>query len=349
MTSTDVAIIGGGPIGIELAVALKSRGIPYLHFEAGQVGATMGWWPPQTRWFSSNDRISIAGVPLQTVDQGKATREDYLRYLRSVVMQFGLDIRTYEPVKSIRSFGGSFEIITAPWRGEQRYRAGRVILATGGTARPRRLDIPGEDLPHVSHYMDDPHRYFGKRVLVVGGKNSAVEAALRIHNVGADVSLSYRREGLDSRSIKYWLYPEIKSLINSGRMKSHFHTVVSRITPDHVELSACDPATFAPRPDSILRIPADFVLLLVGYLADMSLARSAGVDLRGKNEVPFYDDQTMETNIPGLYIAGTATGGTQDRYRIFLENCHIHVDRIVAALTGQRPPEAPAPMAMPES
>jgi thioredoxin reductase (NADPH) len=349
MTSTEVAIIGGGPVGIELAVALRKHGIDYLHFEAGQVGSTMFWWPPQTRWFSSNDRIAIAGVPLHTSDQGKATREDYLRYLRSVVAQFDLDIRTYEPVKSIRPVAGGFEVLTRPWRGQQAYRAGRIVLATGGTARPRLLGVPGEDLPHVSHYMQDPHRYFRRRVLVVGGRNSAVEAALRLHNVGARVDLSYRRAELDSRTIKYWLYPEIKALLNDGRINARFNTIVTRITPEQVQLAPCHADTFAALPGPGTQVPVDFVLLLVGYLADMSLARQAGVDLRGPGEVPAFDEQTMETNIPGLYIAGTATGGTQDRYRIFLENCHIHVDRIVAALTGQPPPQAPAPTAMPES
>ena len=277
MTYADVAIVGGGPIGIELAVALKKRGISTLHFEAGQVGATMFWWPPQTRWFSSNDRIAIAGVPLHTNDQGKATREDYLRYLRSVVDQFDLDIRTYEPVKRVHKSGDRFEIVTAPWRGEQVYSARHVVLATGGTATLRKLGVPGEDLPHVNHYMEDPHRYFRRRVLVVGGKNSAVEAALRLHSVGANVSFSYRRGELDSRSIKYWLYPEMKSLLNSGKIAGHFHTIVSRITPEHVELSTCHPETFIARPDAAVRIPADLVLLVVGFMAAISLALVGGV------------------------------------------------------------------------
>src|SRR5215210_1298465 len=179
MITTDVAIIGGGPIGIEMAVALKRHDIPYIHFESKQIGQTMSWWPPMTRWFSSNERIAIAGLPLQTIDQQKATREDYLRYLRTVVEQFDLRINTYEPVTTIEKASSGFLISTDGQRGPQRYQAQRIILATGGTAYPRALNIPGENLPHVSHYMADPHTYFRKRVLVVGGRNSAVEAALR--------------------------------------------------------------------------------------------------------------------------------------------------------------------------
>jgi thioredoxin reductase (NADPH) len=351
MIKRDVAIIGAGPIGIEMAVALKRHDISYVQFDVKQVGQTMFWWPPMTRWFSSNERIAIAGVPLQTVDQGKATREDYLRYLRTVVEQFDLSVNTFEPVTAIdKSPEGGFVLTTSPQRGVQRYKVQRIILATGGTAAPRRLDIPGEDLPHVSHYMADPHTYFRKRVLVVGGRNSAVEAALRIHPVGADVTISYRRAGFDAKSIKYWLYPEIMGLIRSGRLRAHFNTIVSEITPAGVKLATCDESRpLFGNPGSTFNVPTDFILLMVGYVADMSLAKMAGVELVGENEVPVYDERTMETNVPGIYIAGTATGGTQARYRIFLENCHIHIDRILAALIGAPTPPTPEPLAQPES
>src|SRR6267378_75493 len=145
MITRDVAIVGAGPIGIEMAVALKRHDISYVQFDAKQVGQTMFWWPPMTRWFSSNERIAIAGVPLQTIDQGKATREDYLRYLRTVVEQFDLSVNTFEPVTAIdKSSSGGFIITTSPQRGPQRYQVQRIILATGGTAHPRKLDVPGQ-------------------------------------------------------------------------------------------------------------------------------------------------------------------------------------------------------------
>ena len=351
MSTVEVAVIGAGPIGIELAVALKRAGVSYVHLEAKQVGATMQWWPPATRWFSSNERIAIAGMPLMTSDQGKATREDYLRYLRTVVAAFDLEIHTYEPVVDI-SRGDGFEIRTRPMNGtgEKSYRARRVVLATGGTEWPRKLGVEGEDLPFVSHYMGDPHQYFRRRVLVVGGRNSAVEAALRIHGVGADVTLSYRGSEFNARSIKYWLYPEIMGLIRSSKIRAHFNTVVKQIAPGAVELARCESGTplFGAR-DGSFRVPADFVLLMVGYIADMSLAKMAGVELRGEGQAPVFDERTMETNVPGVYVAGTVIGGTQSRYRVFLENCHVHVGRIVAAITGAEPPLAPEPVSMPES
>lgn len=342
MTPAEVAIVGAGPIGIELAVALKRRGIPYLHFDAQQVGQTMYWWPPQTRWFSSNDRIAIAGAPLQTVDQNKATREDYLRYLRSIVLEHDLQIHTFEPVAAIARAGDDFTLTTHPLSGERTYHARRVVLATGGTATPRKLNVPGEDLPHVSHHLEDPHKYFRKKVLVVGGRNSAVEVALRCHAVGAHVALSYRGDSIDANGIKYWLYPEIKSLISSRKVPAYFNTTVQRIESAQVILQACTS-------NDTFGVETDFVLLMVGYLADMSLFRNAGVSLAGEDETPVFDEQTMETNVPGLYVAGTAVGGTQSRYRVFLENCHIHVDRIVAAITGSPPPATPELPSRPES
>ena len=356
--TTDVAIVGAGPIGLELAVGLKRAGIGYLHFDARQIGHTISWFAPGTRFFSSSERIAIAGVPLQTPDGGKCTREQYLTYLRTVVQQFDLDVRTYEPVAGIeRVPGGGLFLTTKPAGGERRYRCNKVVLVTGGTERPRRLDVPGEDLPHVSHYFDDPHRYFRKRVLVVGGKNSAVEAALRCHHAGAHVSLSYRRAKLPAKSIKYWLLPEINSLVEAGKVRAYLGTVPTKITPTHVQLepwvdpeAATDPTfSFVPPTVRGQSVPADFVLLLIGYRADMSLCRMAGVELAGTTEAPVFNDHTMETNVPGVYVAGTAVAGTQDRYRVFIENCHVHVDRIVAALTGAPEPAAPQPLAAPET
>src|SRR5256714_3994733 len=338
--TTDVAIVGAGPIGLELAVALKQHGVDYEQFDARQLGYTISWFAPQTKFFSSNERIAIAGVPLMTADQSKATREEYLTYLRSVVTQFDLNIRTYEPLVAIERRDNEFILTTRPSIGERKTRAKRLVLATGGTDHPRRLNIPGEDLPHVSHYFHDPHTYFRKRVLIVGGKNSAVEAALRCYNAGAFVSMSYRREMFPEKSIKYWLLPEINGLIQSGKIVGHFQTSPTKITPSHVTLC---------RRDETFEVPADFVLLLIGYRQDNTLFKLAGVELRGDCGAPVYDEQTMETNVPGIYVAGTAVGGTQDKYRVFVENCHVHVDRIVNALEGIAPPPAPQEYARPES
>jgi thioredoxin reductase (NADPH) len=337
---TDIAVVGAGPIGIELAVALKRAGIEYLHFDAQQIAYTISWFAPGTRFFSSNERISIAGVPLQTADQSKATREDYLAYLRSVVEQFDLNIRTYCPIVGIRKVENEFNITCERAGQRDQCRARRVVLCTGGTHHPRKLNIPGEDLQHVSSYFRDPHMYFRKRLLVVGGKNSAVETALRCHHAGARVSLSYRREQLNPKSIKYWLLPEIIGLIQEGKIDAHFNSLPVEIGPRYVRLKELD---------RTIDIEADFVLLQIGYEQDTTLFELAGIELSGPCRAPVYDERTMETSVPGIYVAGTAIGGTQEKYRVFIENCHVHVDRIMAALTGATPPPAPAPIATPES
>ncbi|MGH7177248.1 MAG: NAD(P)-binding domain-containing protein [Tepidisphaeraceae bacterium] len=337
----EVAIIGAGPIGIELAVAVKRAGISYLHFDAKQIGYTISWFAPQTRFFSSNERIAIAGVPLVTADQNKATREEYLAYLRGVVEQFDLKINTYEPVIGIERDAGAFRLTSQPPGNARRvHRVRRIVFATGGTDRPRRLNIPGEDLPNVSHYFDDPHKYFRQRLLIVGGKNSAAEAALRCYSAGAKVAISYRRERLPEKSVKYWILPELNLLIDSGKITSYFQTVPTAITPTNVTLS---------RGNESFDVPADFVLLLVGYELDPTLLRLAGVELCGPQMAPVFNEHTMETNVPGIYVAGTATAGTQDRFKVFIENCHVHVQRILAALTGAAAPPDPAPLAQPES
>jgi len=331
----SIAIIGAGPIGLELHVALKRAGLGVFHFDARQIAHTISWFAPQTRFFSSNDRIAIAGVPLQTADQSKASREEYLAYLRSVVEQFDLDIKTFEPVTGIERLTNSFKLTT----NRATYEVEKIILATGGTERPRKLSIPGESLPHVNNYFQDPHTYFRKRLLIVGGRNSAVEAAIRCHRAGAHVAVNYRHESFDAKSIKYWLLPEITGLIESGKIESHFNSIPIEIKPDHVLLKRANGEKY--------KVPADFILLLIGYEADMTLCRLAGVRLDGPGECPVFDPATMETNIPGIFVAGTAVAGTQQRYKVFIENCHVHVARIAAALMHRPPPQA-APIAPPD-
>lgn len=344
-----VAIVGAGPIGLELAVSLKRASIDYLHFEARQIGYTMSWWAPQMKFFSSNERIAIAGVPLLTPDESKATREQYLAYLRGVVTQFDLKVNTYEPVVGIDPVpGDGFVLTTRPAAGERTWRVDRVVLVTGGTDHPRKLNVPGEGLPHVEHYFRDPHQYFGQRLLIVGGKNSAVETALRCYHAGAHVAISYRRAELPTKNIKYWLTPEITGLIDNKRIAFYPQTIPTRITPSHVTLARCT-SDFQPCGTDTFDVPADFVLAQIGYEQDTRLFEIAGLELSGSCRAPVFDPKTMQSSVPGIYVAGTAVGGTQDKYSVFLENCHVHVDRIVAQLTGRAVEERVMEYSRPES
>ena len=332
----DVAIVGAGPIGIELAVCLKRTGVDYVHFDASQIAHTMTWWPRNTSFFSTTERLAIAGAPIQNNHQQRITGEEYIAYLRGVVEQFDLHVRTYEPVKALEPRTDEFLVTTQPLAGLRRYRARRVVLAIGDMHFPQRLNIPGEDLPHVSHYFRDPHDYFRKRLLIVGGKNSAVEAALRCWRVGAEVTISYRRPWFDEKRVKHWLLPDLQAQIEAGTIRFLPSTTPVAIAPSHVVLAPCTGEQIQQDGAPIAH-ETDFVLLATGFRGDQSLLEMAGVHLEGENRVPVYDAETMETNVPGLYVAGTAAAGIQQRYVLFIENSHEHAGKITRALTGRWP------------
>lgn len=329
--AVDVLIVGAGPIGLETAVACREAGLSTLVVEAGSIGNTIHRWTPQTRWFSSNERIAIAGVPLLTPDQSKCTREQYLNYLVGIARQFSIPVACYQRVESIVREPDRFLIATRGLNEHLKIAARFVVLATGGTDHPRRLQIPGEDLPHVEHRLREPIGYFGRRVLIIGGRNSAVEAALRLHHAGAQVSIAYRGGEFPSKSIKYWLYPELCSLIAQGRIAAHLARIPVAFTATHAVLASVN------EPDSPdLQIPTDHVIVLIGFHQDKRIFENSGVELTGSAQSPVFDPVTMETNVPGLFVAGTAVAGTQSSsYKIFLENCHDHPARIVAKITGK--------------
>lgn len=346
-----MAIIGAGPIGLELAVALKHAGVTCAQVEAGAIGSTFMWWSPGTRFFSSPERIEIAGAPLTTVHQEKATREEYLAYLRGVVQQFELAVQTHRRVASLERAGDAFQLQARPSehgvggpeesrerpgspRPAEAIRARNVVLAIGDMHRPRLLGVPGEDLPHVSHYFGEPHRYFGRRVLIVGGKNSAVEAALRLHRLGVQVAISYRGREFDAKRVKYWLRPELEWLIERQRIGFYPCTMVKAIHADRVELAPVEGNGGA----AAREVAADAVLALTGYVQDSTLMEQLGVTLKGDERAPSHDLDTMQTNVAGVYVAGTAAAGSQSRARLFIENSHVHVRRITRSIAEVDPP-----------
>ncbi|MEO1585571.1 MAG: NAD(P)-binding domain-containing protein [Planctomycetota bacterium] len=343
----DVVVVGAGPIGIEVHAALKAAGAAVRHVEAGAIGHTMTWWAPRTKFFSSPERISVCGIPLSVTGQDKATGDDYVRYLVNVARQLDLPVETFRSVSGVRRAGDAFEIdIARSDRGAggtehlepmtdaaatETIHAKRVVLTIGNMHAPRRLGVPGEDLPHVSHYLADPNRYFGRRVVIVGGKNSAVEAAIRLYRVGAHVTIAYRRPAIDPDRVKPWLLPEMQWLIDKGRVGFEPSTQVERIDEDGIALT---------RDGTPVHVDADFVLLLTGYVQDQSLFDQLGLDRIDPEATnrPAYDHATMQTSVPGVYVAGTACGGSQQRARVFIENSHAHVDRICRAITGRGVP-----------
>ncbi|HEX6291062.1 MAG TPA: NAD(P)-binding domain-containing protein [Herpetosiphonaceae bacterium] len=330
----DLAIIGAGPIGLELAVCCKRAGIDYIQLDARQIGYTLTWWPRNTHFFSTTERLALAGVPIQNNHQQRITGEEYLAYLRGIVEQFDLQINTYEPVTSLERASDEFVLTTQPLTGERCYRSRRVVLAIGDMHGPNRLHLPGEHLPHVSYYFRDPHDYFRRKLLIIGGKNSAVEAALRCWRAGAQVTLSYRRAQFDEQRVKHWLLPDLMAQIEAGTIGFLPETIPVEITATHVVLASTASRDASDEP--ILH-PTDFVLLNTGFRGEQHLLEMIGVEIRGENRVPVFDPATMETNIPGLFLAGTVAAGIQQRYTLFIENSHEHVGKIITTITGRWP------------
>ncbi|MDG2422502.1 MAG: NAD(P)-binding domain-containing protein [Phycisphaerales bacterium] len=339
--ATDVLIIGAGPIGLETAASLQAGGLTVACVDAGPIGGTIfSLFPPATRFFSSPERIAIAGVDLQVPAQEKASREEYLAYLRAVVHSLDLPVHTYEEVIDAREQNSLWEVTTRNRAGQPTtWTANHVVLAIGGTHRTRNLGIEGENLPHVDRHLGEPHRFFQRKIVIVGGKNSAAEAALRCWRVGADVTIVHRGDKLHER-VKYWIRPEVEALIDEGRIKTRFNATVQSIKEDGVVVHNAS---------GLETIPCQDVLLMIGYEQDPGLLDLFGVEREGEQSAPVHDPVTMQTNRKGIFVAGTAVAGTQQRFRTYIENAHVHAGRIRAAILGTEAPVETPPRSLPEA
>jgi bacillithiol disulfide reductase len=324
----DVLVIGAGPIGLETAAILTTEGHAVRVIDAGPIGATIArTFPPHTRFFTSPERLELFGSAIAPVNQEKLTGEEYLAYLRQYVATHRLQVDTFTTVTGRT---GSRTVTARTLSGLQRsYTARWLVLATGGTDRPRRLGVPGEQLPHVRSDLGDPHRYAGRRVVIVGGRNSAVESALRCYRVGAEVHLVHRRSTIHER-VKFWLRPEVQSLLDEGRIAGHLPEEVDEITAREVRLA------------SGAVVGADDVVLQIGYEQDPWLFDLFGLDRSGGRLAPVVDPQSMRSSVSDVFVVGTATAGTQDRFEVFIENSHDHGWRVAAAIAG-RPAPVPRP------
>ncbi len=331
----DALLVGAGPIGIEMATVLKRAGLSYMHLDSGQIGNTITRWPRNTHFFSSPEWIAIAGVPIQTAAQEIVTGEHYLAYLRQVVELFDLEINTYETVSEVGGVSGDFAATTRDLTGaERRYRSRSVILATGDMNRPRLIDVPGENLPHVTHYWSDPHLYFRRRLLIVGGRNSAVEAALRCWRAGAHVAISYRGAELDEKRLISRLHLEIDLLIRNRQVDFYPLTEPQEIRPGVTVLRSL--ASDGEKRE----IASDFVYLATGFEMDQRLYEQLGVAVEGEERRPVHDPATMETNVAGVFVVGTAVGGNQRGYKVFITTSHEHCTKAGRTIAGRHRPDA---------
>lgn len=321
----DVLIIGAGPAGLAAAIAAKSRGLHYVVLEKGGLVNSLQRYPVDMVFFTTPELLEIGGLPFVS-PHDKPTRQEALRYYRRVTDFFGLDIRFDETVTKVeRLDAGGFRVTAQPRHGAPIVReAGAVVVASGAYDMPNRIGVPGEDLPHVSHYYREPHGYYRKRVVVVGGKNSAADVALELYRVGAQVVLVYRGERL-SDSIKYWVKPDIENRIKEGSILARFRTHIVEITPEDVRLNG---------PDGPAVERADAVLLMTGYASDTTVLRGAGAAIDDRIGAPIYDADTLETNVPNLFVIGAAVAGQQSGH-IFIENGRFHGEVVIRSIAAR--------------
>ena len=331
MTEDSVAIVGAGPTGIACAIELGRRGVASVCYDQGSILDSIYHFPEEMRWFSTRDLLDIAGVPFASVD-AHPTRLETLAYYRGVAERFGVRVSPETRVERIdRSSGPGLTVSVSGRLGARRIEAPAAILATGFFHNPRRLGVPGERLPHVHARYVSGFPYHDRDVVVVGGKNSAAEAALDLYRHGARVTLIHRGPALSER-VKYWIKPDLENRIAAGQIRASFLSRVRDIGADSVRVET---------PSGEEALPADAVFPLIGYEPDFALFERCGIRLEGEQRVPAHDPETLESNVPGLYLAGAILGG-REIGRIFIENSRHHAGLIAAAiarLRGARPVE----------
>jgi len=327
----DVVVVGAGPAGLAVAIAAEEAHLSCELVEKGVLVNSIFHFPHGMTFFTTPELLEIGGLPFVTPYE-KPTRLEALKYYRRVVDTFGLKVALGEEVVGVEKAGDAFRVTTRGTRSEgpdtpqeRTRRAGNVVFATGYYDHPNRLGVPGEDLPHVSHYYDEPHPFYRKRVVVVGGKNSAAIAALELYRAGAAVTLVHRRDSL-SVSIKYWIRPDIKNRIKEGAIAARFETRVVEITPDHVTVEG---------PDGREEIEADAVFLLTGYHPDPDLLATLGVRIEEGLLKPEHDPDSFETNVPGIYLAGSIVSG-RDTNLTFIETGRFHGAAVVRSILAKK-------------
>jgi thioredoxin reductase (NADPH) len=324
MNSLHVAIVGAGPIGLACGIAVGQLGLSYEIFDKGCLVNSLYHYPQNMTFFSTAERLEIGGLPFVSL-QSKPGRAEALEYYRRVAVHYRLNLRLFEGVEAVsRQEIDLFRVSTS--RGE--YFAQKVIVATGFYDRPVLLGAPGEALPKVSHYYKDPHFYAFQDVLVVGGNNSAVDAALECWRKGARVTMVMMEENIGER-VKYWVRPDIMNRIQEGSIRAFTSSRVSAIRSYEVDIET---------PQGPVTIPNDWVLAMTGYKPDFGFLQQMGVALSQDGKFyPLYNPETMETNVPGLYLAGVVVGG-MDTHVWFIENSREHAEMIgrhLASTAGQ--------------
>lgn len=326
----DLLIVGGGPCGLAAAISAQRAGLVPLVIEGASVVSTITQYPTYVRFFSTAEKLSLGDLPFIVATE-KPTRRDALAYYRAVVRHFHIPLRQYERVSAIVRDGDGFVVHSdSRSRGEQRTRAKAVVVATGYFGSPNYLHVPGEDLPQVSHVYREGHEAFDQDVVVVGGGNSAAEAALDLWRSGARVTLVHFGPTFDKK-IKPWVLPDFLNREKEGSIAARWESRIEAIERNHVLI-------MSPRGEE--RLKADQVYVMTGFAPNTDLLREAGVPIDPVTGIPQHDPETLETSVPNLFIAGVVVAGF-DANKVFIENGRYHGDKIVARILGKQAPPEP--------
>jgi thioredoxin reductase (NADPH) len=325
MATYDVICIGAGPTGLACAIEARRAGMRPLVIDKGCLCNSIYHYPVNMVFFTTPELLEIGDLPLVCAAE-KPTRVEALKYYRRTAEHYDLELRLYEKVLYVQGSDGKFAVHTETEKKiKQKYTAKKIVVATGYYDLPNELKIPGEDLPHVSHYYTEPFPFWREPVVVIGGKNSAAEAALDLYRNGANVTLVHRDAQLGA-TIKYWVRPDIENRIKAGQIQALFQTQVKEITRDEVIVS---------NGGGEKGIPAKQVFALTGYHPDFEFIESLGVRLDPETRKPAIDPNTLESNVPGIHLAGVVIGGRHTG-EIFIENGRFHGKQIIEALTRNR-------------
>lgn len=322
----DVVVVGAGPCGIAAGAAARQAGFSTVLFDRGCVTQSILAYPYYMTFFSTAEKLEIAGVPF-TIPDSKPNRREALSYYRRVVRAHALDVRQYEEVITVEGVVGDFAVRTQPMNGAARVtRCNAVIIATGGFHEPNLLGVAGEDLPKVLHYYHEPYPFYNQDVVVVGGRNSAAEAALELFRNGARVTLVHFLSTID-KGVKSWVVPDITNRLENGEIPVYWRHRVSEVSAQSVVLRE-------EGSGQETELKNDWVLALIGWHADPNLLESIGVLIHEESGIPSHDPATMESNVPGVFVAGVLAAGN-DANKIFIENGKEHGGLIARALLGQ--------------
>lgn len=325
MTPTyDLICIGAGPTGLACAMEATRAGMRPLVVDKGCLCNSLYRYPTNMVFFTTAERLEIGDLPLTSATE-KPTRGEALKYYRKAAAHYELELRLYEQVERVEGSDGRFVVHTVTTNNiANQYAGKKIAVATGYYDLPNRLVVPGEELPHVSHYYTEAHAFWGRDVVVVGGKNSAAEAALDLFRAGARVTLVHRRAELGA-TLKYWVRPDIENRIKAKEIRALLETRVTRIEPEQLWVRGRD----GERP-----IPATQVFALTGYHPDFDFMRQLGIALDPETNKPAMNPETLESNVPGIHLAGVVIGGNATG-EIFIENGRFHGKQIIAALAGK--------------